>query len=131
MINAEKMSKSTGNFMTMVQAIQEYGADATRLSLADAGDGLMDANFGKDTANATILRLTKEETWIKEVLEAEAGTFREGECTEFMDRVFECQMNQCIETATKCFEEMKFHDALVACYYDMGNARDQYRVNCR
>ena len=53
--------------MTMVQAIELYGADATRLALADAGDGLMDANFGQDTANATILRLTKEETWIKEV----------------------------------------------------------------
>jgi leucyl-tRNA synthetase len=37
MINAEKMSKSTGNFMTIVEAIGEYGADATRLALADAG----------------------------------------------------------------------------------------------
>ena len=34
-----------GNFKTLAQAIAEYGADATRLALADAGDALDDANF--------------------------------------------------------------------------------------
>ena len=51
------MSKSTGNFLTMAQAIRKWGADATRLSLADAGDGIEDANFDDKTANASILRL--------------------------------------------------------------------------
>lgn len=46
LINAEKMSKSTGNFMTLIECVEQYGADATRLTFADAGDGLDDANFG-------------------------------------------------------------------------------------
>jgi leucyl-tRNA synthetase len=37
MLNNEKMSKSTGNFKTLKQAIEEYSADAMRISLADAG----------------------------------------------------------------------------------------------
>jgi leucyl-tRNA synthetase len=37
LLNAEKMSKSTGNFKTLQQAIAEYGADAMRIALADAG----------------------------------------------------------------------------------------------
>ena len=41
--------------------MQEYGVDATRLALADAGDSLLDANFEATTANACILKLTKEE----------------------------------------------------------------------
>ena len=57
MLNGKKMSKSTGNFLTMAQAIRKWGADATRLSLADAGDGIEDANFDDKTANASILRL--------------------------------------------------------------------------
>ena len=45
MINGEKMSKSTGNFITLMEAIEIFGADATRFALADAGDTLEDANF--------------------------------------------------------------------------------------
>ena len=37
-LNNEKMSKSTGNFLTVDDAIQQFGADATRFACADAGD---------------------------------------------------------------------------------------------
>jgi leucyl-tRNA synthetase len=57
MLNGAKMSKSTGNLLTLKQAIKKFGADATRLSLADAGDGMEDANFEEKTANANILRI--------------------------------------------------------------------------
>jgi leucyl-tRNA synthetase len=43
MLNGKKMSKSTGNFLTMREATKKYGADAMRLSLADAGDEITDA----------------------------------------------------------------------------------------
>jgi len=56
MLNGKKMSKSTGNPLTLKEAIGKFGADATRLSLADAGDGMEDANFEEKTANANILR---------------------------------------------------------------------------
>lgn len=39
-LNNEKMSKSTGNFLTVDDAIKQFGADATRFACADAGDGL-------------------------------------------------------------------------------------------
>lgn len=51
------MSKSTGNSLTLREAIEKFGADATRLSLADAGDGMEDANFEEKSANANILRV--------------------------------------------------------------------------
>lgn len=41
----------------MADAVKKFGADATRLALADAGDGVEDANFEEYTANASILRL--------------------------------------------------------------------------
>ena len=34
-----------GNFKTLQQCIAEYGADACRMGLADAGDSMDDANF--------------------------------------------------------------------------------------
>jgi leucyl-tRNA synthetase len=57
----------------VLQAISEYGADAMRWALADAGDGMDDANFETTVANAAILRLTKEIAWIKEMLADGAG----------------------------------------------------------
>ena len=57
MLNGEKMSKSTGNSLTLKDSISKFGADATRIALADAGDGIEDANFDETVANATILRL--------------------------------------------------------------------------
>ena len=68
LLNSEKMSKSTGNFKTLDEAIAEYSADAMRWALADAGDGMDDANFETTVANAAILRITKELAWIEDML---------------------------------------------------------------
>lgn len=57
MLNGKKMSKSTGNSLTLRDSLDKFGADATRLALADAGDGIEDANFEEKTANAAIMRL--------------------------------------------------------------------------
>jgi leucyl-tRNA synthetase len=54
MINGEKMSKSKGNFMTLDEVVRKYGADATRLALADGGDGIADANFEENVADSSV-----------------------------------------------------------------------------
>ena len=38
MLNSEKMSKSTGNFLTLTDAINKFSADGMRFALADSGD---------------------------------------------------------------------------------------------
>jgi len=63
-LNDEKMAKSTGNYMTIKDAINEFGADATRLALADAGDGLDDSNFEEEVADKNISKLFTFEKWI-------------------------------------------------------------------
>ena len=45
MLNGKKMSKSTGNFLTLSEAVKKFGADATRLTLADSGDEIGDAKY--------------------------------------------------------------------------------------
>lgn len=57
LLNSEKMSKSTGNFMTADQCISLYGVSATRMALCICGDGNDDANFLEETANSFISRL--------------------------------------------------------------------------
>lgn len=69
LVEGEKMSKSAGNFINLIDAIQEYGADATRLACAQAGDSINDANFTRDNANAAILQLSTFEMFMSKSLE--------------------------------------------------------------
>ncbi|KAI5071305.1 hypothetical protein GOP47_0013556 [Adiantum capillus-veneris] len=129
MLNSEKMSKSTGNFRTLKQAIEEFSADATRFALADSGDLMDDANFVFETANSAILRLTKEITWMKEVLAAEQSLRKEPP-TLFADRVFQNEINFSVHVTEQNYESMMFRDALKTGFYDLQTARDEYRLSC-
>lgn len=129
MLNSEKMSKSTGNFKTLRQSIEEFSADATRFSLADAGDGVDDANFVSETANAAILRLTKELSWMEEVLEAESS-LRTGLPSTYADRVFANEMNFAVKLTEQNYQDCMFREALKTGFYDLQAARDEYRLSC-
>jgi len=129
LLNNEKMSKSTGNFKTLADAIQVYSSDAMRIALADAGDGLTDANFVDDTANASILRLTKELGWIQEMLDP-AAPLRSEEAGLFADRVFEAEMVTAVHTTLGHYGALNFREALKYGWYDLQTARDTYRLTC-
>ena len=58
-LNNEPMSKGRGNFISLIDCIEKYGADATRFTLAVSGDTLDDGNFRAEDANASILKLFK------------------------------------------------------------------------
>jgi leucyl-tRNA synthetase len=129
LLNSEKMSKSTGNFLTILSSIELFSADATRFALADAGDAMDDANFVFETANSAILRLTKEIAWMEQVIGAELA-LRSGPATSFADRVFENEMNIAIEETQKNYNNYMFRDALKTGFYDLQAARDEYRLAC-
>ncbi|XP_058097646.1 leucine--tRNA ligase, cytoplasmic-like [Magnolia sinica] len=129
MLNSEKMSKSTGNFRTLRQAIEEFSTDATRFSLADAGDGMDDANFVFETANAAILRLTKEIAWMQEILAAESS-LRTGPPSTYADRVFANEINIAVMMTEKHYTDFMFREALKTGFYDLQAARDEYRFSC-
>jgi leucyl-tRNA synthetase len=129
MLNSEKMSKSTGNFRTLKQAIEEFSSDATRFALADAGDGMDDANFVFETANAAILRLTKEIAWMEEVIAAESS-LRSGPPSTYADNVFANEINIAVNETEKSYNAFMFRDALKSGFYDLQLARDEYRLSC-
>lgn len=78
LLNGDKMSKSTGNFLTLYEATAKFGADATRVALADAGDGIEDANFEESVANSSILKLFELKKWCEEMI-LEARILKDGE----------------------------------------------------
>jgi leucyl-tRNA synthetase len=70
--------------------------------LAEAGDGLEDANLEESVANAAILRLFELRKWSKDVLEDES-VLRKGEIG-FFDKIFDNDLNILVEEARQHFE---------------------------
>lgn len=127
MVDAEKMAKSKGNFLMLLECVEEFSADATRFALADAGDSMEDANFDRAVANQAITYLWNEEEWIKQVLsDSASGKLRSGDMT-FMDRAFCNEIDFLIEATFKEFQNMCYRDGIHRCWFDMTIARDLYR----
>lgn len=129
MLNNAKMSKSTGNFMTLEQTVEKFGADASRIALADAGDTVEDANFDESNANAAILRLYILKEWAEEHVKDDAG-LRTGPITEFFDVAFENEMNSLIEKTYEQYTLTNYKNALKCGLFDFQTARDYYREAC-
>ncbi|KAL0260543.1 cytosolic leucyl tRNA synthetase [Diplodia seriata] len=147
MLNGEKMSKSTGNFLTLGDAVKKYGADATRVALADAGDGIEDANFEEAVANAIILKLFELRKWCEEmvneahVVEGEAqyketrdsGKIKNVDIIQrtgekhLWDRTFENELNSLVIETREHYENTSYKLALKSGFYDFTAARDFYR----
>lgn len=62
------MSKSTGNFLTLKQTVEKFGAGAARVAIADAGDAIEDANFEETVTNKTILKLYELRKWLEDMI---------------------------------------------------------------
>eukprot|EP00978_Attheya_sp_CCMP212_P005122 scaffold11316_cov60-Attheya_sp.AAC.5 len=130
LVDAEKMSKSKGNFLMMNDTIEKYSADATRFACADAGDSLDDANFSRGVAESAILFLSNEEVWISETLSMEG--LRTGvDSLHFMDKVLINETNRLVKAAGDCYAKMQFRDGVQKGWFEMMIARNEYRSFCQ
>ncbi|KIH58091.1 leucine--tRNA ligase [Ancylostoma duodenale] len=131
LLNNEKMSKNTGNFMTLIDGIETFSADGMRLSLADAGDAVEDANFVFSMADAAVLRLYNLIDWVKDMVALrEQGGLRKGSATTFADRVFANEMNKNIQICAANYEATLFKESLKYGFFEYQALRDMYRELC-
>ena len=146
-LNGEKMSKSTGNFLTLADAIDKFGADATRIALADAGDGIEDANFEETVANSNILRMYELRAWCESVIQdarllSESENYAEVRDNErhktndsiqrtgkkiFWDDIFENEINGLVRETYAHYNSTNYKAAIKSGLYDFTGARDFYR----
>ncbi|KAF1944253.1 leucyl-tRNA synthetase [Clathrospora elynae] len=148
LLNGDKMSKSTGNFLTIAGAVEKFGADATRIALADAGDEISDANFEETVANSNILKLFELRKWCEELISEaiyvpDAATYAEKRGSErvknpdviqrqgserlLFDKMFDNEMNVLVAEAFQHYSATSYKLALKSCFYDFTSARDFYR----
>ncbi|KAL0223092.1 hypothetical protein P9112_002482 [Eukaryota sp. TZLM1-RC] len=135
-LNNEKMSKQTGNFITLREAVEEFTSDATRFALADAGDTMEDANFVTDTANAAILKLTTFLSFIdgisnlKELKDSSVYQSHSSatDFVSFAHYAFNSAIDKAIALTKEHYESMNYRLALKTGFHDLHQARDVYRL---
>jgi leucyl-tRNA synthetase len=112
MVDGEKMSKSRGNFITLRQALDAYGASATRLALAYAGEGVDDANFDRDIAAKAGRQLR---AWIEDATQPREN--RSGPLAT-ADRWMLATIDRLVSETRQNMEETMFRSALKTGFYD-------------
>jgi leucyl-tRNA synthetase len=113
MVNNEKMSKSKGNFFTIRELYEKYGADAVRLTSAYAGEGIDDANY-----NMQFLEVAGKK--IDHIYDFALENYNKGrEERMAIDDWFESMINKCIRDMTKNMENVKFKSAVQIGFLDL------------
>ncbi|KAK2196545.1 bifunctional Leucyl-tRNA synthetase [Babesia duncani] len=126
LVDAEKMSKSKGNFLTVQDAISRYTADGTRVAIADAGDGLDDANFAQDVAEAAVLKLHAILVASQADVSLPPFTGEMDSVAKYAKDVFVNEIKVLAHQAKCAYESFLYRDALKYCFYDYINIRKTY-----
>jgi len=124
-VEGEKMSKSHGNFYTLRDMLKKYGADITRVTLTNAGEGINDPNLELSFAETTKKKLMKWFIYSKEHYSIESEKHREagiedGKLTT-IDRWFLSRLNRTILEVTSQMEQTNFKSALKIGFFDLQN----------
>mgnify|MGYP000312397815 CR=1 FL=1 len=125
MVGGRKMSKSLGNFIMLRQALDWWGADATRFAEAYAGDaGLDDANFEPELADRAVDLLYE---WYSFAVK-NYGKGRESK--NEVDEWFESILNRTIREVDELMEQTNFKSALVKGFFNLQNEFKWYLKRC-
>lgn len=121
MMNGEKMSKSTGNFLTLHGAVTKYGSNAMRFALA-CNDGINDGNFTDSNVLTAISKLANELTFIQDNICAISNdTYNNKSQFEF----FEHCVKDTLKTAHAQYTSAVYSNVIKAFYFII-SAKDEY-----
>ena len=125
LVAGEKMAKSKGNFILLRQALEWWGADATRFAEAYAGNsGLDDANFEPEMADRAVDLLVD---WYEFAVE----NYGKGR-SEWLpvDDWFRSVLYRTVREVEGEMEEANFKNALVKGFFNLQNSFKWYLRRC-
>ena len=140
LVNKEKMSKSLGNFYTVKELCENYGADASRIALGIAGDSLDDANVEMKEIDESILKLTTLEKWItthlssiteyRQQYKIENPNINELSILEFSDLYFKNILNDIFYQCNESYAKMQYRDVLREGFFNLIKYKEEYKIMC-
>jgi leucyl-tRNA synthetase len=116
MIEGKQMHKSKGNFVTMKNAVEKYGADATRCVLLLGAEGMDDPDWRDENAADIQGKLKSLRTLALGITEK-----AKSDETEHLERWLLSKMQQRIADVTQNLEELKTRTALEIALFEVWN----------
>ncbi len=113
-LEGQKMSKSKGPLLTMKKAIQDYGADATRLYILNKASHLQDVDWRRKEVENTVNHLLR----IIRLAERLAG---KGGERKPIDRWMRSRLNRRIKEINLALDNIETRDAVNLIYYELFN----------
>jgi leucyl-tRNA synthetase len=115
-IEGKKMSKSKGNFITLKNALNQFGADATRCALLLGGEGMNDPDWRRETVRDVKSKLrgfqNLTDNIIKNAKETKTGHLEEWLISMLQHR---------IKTVTENTESLKTRTAIENALFEVWN----------
>ncbi len=131
LVNGKKMAKSLGNFITVESATDANSVDAVRMSLADAGDGMDDANYV--TANAGDHCTLKLHSWIDSIgshynTTQQSTVFESYEAYSKLDQMFDQVFGRMFEEIKDHYQNYRYKMVVRDGFHMWNNMREKYRI---
>ncbi len=115
-IEGKKMSKSKGNFITLKDALNQFGADATRCALLLGGEGMNDPDWRRDTVGDIKSKLRGFQSLTDSILE-NAKQPEKGHLEEWLVSMLQHR----IGIVTESMEALKTRTALENALFEVWN----------
>jgi leucyl-tRNA synthetase len=115
-IEGKKMSKSKGNFVTLKDALNQFGADATRCALLLGGEEMNDPDWRRGTVKDLETKLRGFQTLANNILESANQPQ-----TDHIDKWLLSALQNRIKTVTESLEQLKTRTALEHALFETWN----------
>ena len=115
-IEGKKMSKSKGNFVTLKDALNEFGADATRCALLLGGEGMDDPDWRRENVRDVRSKLRGFLSLADNIIES-AKEEKKGHLEEWLISMLQHR----IKTVTESMESLKTRTAIENALFEVWN----------
>jgi leucyl-tRNA synthetase len=115
-IEGKKMSKSKGNFVTLKDALNEFGADATRCALLLGGEGMDDPDWRRENVRDVRNKLRGFLSLAANIIESEKEK-KIGRLEEWLESMLQHR----IKTITESMESLKTRTAIENAVFEVWN----------
>jgi leucyl-tRNA synthetase len=116
MIEGKQMHKSKGNFVTMKNAVEQYGADATRCALLLGAESMDDPDWRSENAADIQSKLESLYAFVSGIINQ-----TENDDNEHMEKWLISRLQHRVEDVTQNLEELKTRTALEIALFEVWN----------
>ncbi len=114
-VEGDKMSKSKGNIIPLVNLVDQHGADMVRINIAASSQSIDDADWREDGIKSYRARYEVIIQMIKDLKKMKRTK------TENIDSYLQSRMQKHIEAATKSYEQTMYRDAVQTALFEATN----------